>query len=100
MFCTNPNENLAPIKLVTPTKTEMPSTHKENGSATPGMVIGGPIFTAALAVPNCKVPPKKFTPELTSVPGLKPSEANVSFDVSKGLQRIFGQSIVVILAML
>ncbi len=77
-----------------------PSTHRENGNAIPGIASGGPIFTAALADPNCKVPPKKLTPELTNVPGLKPSEENVAFDVSKGLQRIFGQSIVVILAML
>ena len=46
----------------------------------------------ALAVPNCKVPPKKFTPELTSVPGLIPKLENVAFDVYNGLQRTFGQS--------
>ena len=92
MFCTKAKENLAPPKNVTPTNTDTPSTHKENGSDTPGIVIGGPIFTAALATPNCNVPPKKFTPELTSVPGLIPKLEKVAFDVSNGLQRTFGRA--------
>ena len=82
---------------MTPTNTEMPSTHNENGNANPGMVIGGPILTAAFATPRLNVPPKKFTPELTKVPGLSPIPENVAFDVSKGLQRTFGQSMVVTL---
>ena len=97
MFCTKAREILVPIKNVAPTNTETPSTHKENGRATPGMAIGGPIFTAALATPNCNVPPKKLHPELTNVPALKPKFEKVAIDVSKGLTRIFGQCMEVIL---
>ena len=100
MFCTKAREILVPIKNVAPTNTETPSTHRENGNVTPGIATGGPIFTAALAIPNCSVPPKKLTPEFTNVPGLKPKLEKVATDVSKGLTRIFGQCMVVTLDIL
>ena len=100
MFCTKAREILAPIKNVVPTNTEIPSTHSENGKVIPGIETGGPMFTAALAIPNCNVPPKKLTPELTRVPGTRPKLDTVAMEVSNGLQRIFGQCMVVNLAML
>ena len=97
MFCTKAREILVPIKNVAPTNTETPSTHRENGNVTPGIATGGPIFTAALATPNCSVPPKKLHPEFTRVPALKPKFEKVAIDVSKGLIRFFCQCIDVIL---
>ena len=43
------------------------------------------------------MPPKKLHPEFTRVPALKPKFEKVAIDVSKGLTRIFGQCIDVIL---
>lgn len=58
-------------------------TSNENGKVNPGIETGGPILTAALATPACKVPPKKDIPEFTSVPGFNPMLENVAIEVSR-----------------